>query len=106
MDIEDMHPLRTRAKFEHIVPSCACFRKCLKKKPDFKHSLRKTLLGEMKIKMPKSENTLMDDPFLILGYGVNAYFDIMISLALMCFIVTLFMTPIMMLYSGNSIKGL
>ena len=106
MDIEDLHPLKSRAKFEHILPSCSFLRKCFKKKPDFKHSLRKTLLAQMKIKMPKSENTLMEDPFLILGYGVNAYFDIMISLAILCFIVTLFMTPVMMMYSGNDIKGL
>jgi len=56
MDIEDMHPLRSKAKFEHILPAFSCLRRCIKKKPDFKHSLRATLLKEMKIKMPKTDN--------------------------------------------------
>jgi len=74
MDIEDLHPLRARAEFDHIVPFLKCCRryKCCKPTPSFGHGLRKTLLAEIggltekqkkgeeaetvaKIKIPKSE---------------------------------------------------
>lgn len=106
MDVEDMHPLRSRVYLDHIIPPLRIFRSCIKRKPDFKHSLRKTLLAEMKIKMPKSENTIIDDPFLILGYGVNAYFDIMISLAIACLTITVFCIPLYRGYAFNDEKGL
>jgi hypothetical protein len=106
MDIEDLHPLRSRVKFDHIVPALKIFRSCIKKKPDFKHALRKTLLDEMKIKMPKSENQIIEDPFLILGYGVNAYFDIMLSLCFGLLTITFFMLPVFYFYSHNQQLGL
>jgi hypothetical protein len=71
LDIEAIHPLRSLAKLEHIIPFFKLF---IRRKPDFKFSLRKTLLMEMKIKLPKGEAQMQNDPFLILGYGVNAYF--------------------------------
>jgi hypothetical protein len=61
---------------------------------------------EMKIKLPKGEAEIAKDPFLLLGYGINAYFDIMISLAIMCICITLFMLPIFITFSGNSEQGL
>jgi len=106
MDIEDIHPLRSRVKFDHILPVLKIFRKCIKKKPDFKHSLRKTLLDEMKIKMPKSENQIIEDPFLILGYGVNAYFDIMLSLCFGLITITVFCLPLFYFFSHNAQLGL
>lgn len=56
MDIEDTHPLRHRARLDDIIPFLRVFRKCFKKRPDFNHALRQSLLEEMNIKMPKSEN--------------------------------------------------
>ena len=49
--------------------------------------------------MPKSEAKAIDEPYLILGYGINAYFDIMIDLATVCAIITLFMIPV---YRGRA----
>jgi hypothetical protein len=99
MDIQDIHPLMHRTKFEHIVPGLKFMRRCIKKKPDFQHGLRSSILKKMGIKVPKSEATLVEDPFLILGYGINAYFDIMISLSTMCVMITLFMIPAFYAYS-------
>ena len=31
----------------------------------------------MGLKVPKGAGAIEEDPFLILGYGVNAYFDIL-----------------------------
>jgi len=106
MDIEDMHPLKHRAKLDHILPCLQVLRKCRKRKPDFRHSLRKTLLEEMGIRMPKSENQLIEDPFLILGYGVNAYFDIMLSLAYMFLTLCVFCIPVYYVFSHNDARGL
>ena len=74
MDIEDIHPLRERVDLEHITPILTwCFKK---KKSDYKMNLRRTLMQELNFKMPKSEEEISQDPFLILGYAVNAFFDI------------------------------
>jgi len=106
MDVEDLHPLRDRVKYFHICPPLKHFKKCFKKKPNFKHALRKTILEEMNIKLPKSESQVIEDPFLILGYGLNAYFDIMTALAGMCLMITLFISPVIMNYAHNEIDGL
>ena len=56
MDIEDLHPMRRSAKMDMILPFLKPFKWCRRKpKPDFRHALRKTLLEEMEIKIPKSE---------------------------------------------------
>ena len=60
----------------------------------------------MSIKLPKSEQATIDEPFLSLGYGLNAYFDIMVSLSYMCICIALFMSPIFYGYANNPTKGL
>lgn len=71
MDIEDMHPLyyKTRGQFWQFVVPCFC---CQGKKaePDFAAALRMAMLEDMSIKRPESEDDLLEDPFLYLGYGV------------------------------------
>ena len=108
MDIEDIHPLRESSRIDHICPKLKCKRKysCCKPKPNFKFGLRKTLLKEMTLKIPSSETLLQEDPFLILGYGANAYFDIIESLFNMALFITVVMIPIMIIYSNNKINGL
>ena len=108
MDIEDIHPLKELAKFDNIWPRLKCCRKykCCKPKPDFKYGLRKTLLKEMELKVPKSEQAVQENPFLILGYGINAYFEIISSLFWMMFVVTLAFIPILSVYSSNPVNAL
>lgn len=46
------------------------------------------------------------DPFLLLGYGVNAYFNTMIHLTKMFAVITLFALPIMIIYhKGGAFQG-
>ena len=102
MDVEDLHPMRRSAKMDDILPFLKPFRKCRKaRKPDFRYALRKTLLEEMQIRMPKSETQLQNEPFLRLGYGVNAYFDIMLSIFYMFTFISLVCLPMFHLYSTN-----
>jgi hypothetical protein len=99
MDIEDLHPMRRSAKMDMILPFLKPFKMCRKKpKPDFRHALRKTLLEEMEIKIPKSETQLIKEPFLMLGYGINAYFDLLLSLMYMFIVITIACTPIYIVY--------
>jgi hypothetical protein len=95
-DIEDLHPLRERVLNPHLMP---CFKSCLKKpKPRFKAELRKALIAELGFRLPKNEE-IEKDPFLILGYGINSYLDIMMNLFWMFTIITIFCIPLCMIFS-------
>jgi hypothetical protein len=65
-----------------------------------------SLMQDMGMKVPKSEGQLIDDPFLVLGYGVNAYFDIMRELSLMFLTITAFFFPVYMWYKYNGQQAL
>lgn len=41
----------------------------------------------------------LEEPFLILGFGVNAYFDILSSLTYLFLMISLFVIPIFIFYS-------
>jgi hypothetical protein len=60
----------------------------------------------MDLKVPKSDVNIQNNPFLILGYGVNAYFEIIDSLFRMMFVVTLAFLPVMSIYSSNTLNAL
>ena len=53
----------------------------------------------MKFKVPKSDIELLEDPYLILGYGINAYYDILYSLCCMFIWITIFSIPVYYIYS-------
>lgn len=65
-----------------------------------------SMLREMDIKRPESEDDLLEDPFLYLGYGVNSYFRVMLSFFWMFVMVTLFYIPVFMALSSYSAKSL
>ena len=96
-DIEDLHPLRERVSKPHLMP---CLKPCLKKtKPRFKAELRKALMAELGFKLPKNEDEIENDPFLILGYGINSYLDINMNLFWMFTYISIFCIPLYMIYS-------
>ena len=75
MDIDDIHPLLHRARKQHIMP---CLRRCLgPPKSEFSDLLRIELLRELGLKLPKTEKKVAKNPFLLLGYGVNSYFEVL-----------------------------
>lgn len=74
----------------------------MKRKPNFKHALRRTFLEELDIKMSKTERMLTQDPYLILGYGINAFFEILLQLVNMFLVITVFCIPLYVGYSTNS----
>ena len=58
---------------------------------------------KLDIKIPKAEQDIDDEPFVMLGYGVNAYFNILKYLGIMFFMITLFSIPIYTIYLGNTV---
>jgi len=60
----------------------------------------------MEVKMPKSDIEINDDPFLLLGYGINAFFELMQSLMYMLICITIFCIPLYLCYATNDAKGL
>ena len=55
----------------------------------------------MEIDMPESELNLEKDPYLILGYGVNAYLYLLWELARMFMVVSVIAIPIFAIYSAG-----
>ena len=60
------------------------------------------MLKEMEIEMPLSDQQINEEPFLILGYGVNSYFDLLSYMSILMVMLTIFSIPILKIYSGHS----
>ena len=52
------------------------------------------------MKVRKSEQKIEEDPFLLLGYGLNSYFAVVVQLMVMMGLVMLISIPLMMIYSS------
>lgn len=94
-DLEDLHPLRKTVNWPHIAKCCKFVCCCAKKKKPFAQALQLCLLGELELDAPEVNLT---EPYLLLGYGVNAYFQILASLAVIFFWVTIFAMPLYYTY--------
>lgn len=55
----------------------------------------------MGIEMPQNDKEVVEDPFMLLGYGINSFFDLMYSLFWFAIFVTIFMMPLMYQFSKN-----
>ena len=75
-----------------------------RKKPDFLYALRTALLRKLQVKMPKNDRETIAEPFLLIGYGVNAYFDTLIKLGSMFLIITAFCIPLFYFYYFNNMQ--
>jgi hypothetical protein len=120
MDVEDLHPLRS-TKLYDVVPPLGFLRRCRSKKagdPDrFQEALREAILShpamdmeipenEKKFKNPDDPNESSGDPYLIAGYGVNAFFSLTRSLMIMFMVISVFMSPVMYMYKNGSQQGI
>ena len=55
----------------------------------------------MKIPMPGNDKEVAEDPFILLGYGINSFFDLMYSLFWMSIFITIFSLPLMIEFSSH-----
>ena len=104
MDIEDEQPLATKADILDIIPFLQICRK--KRGKDFKKAVRRVLSKGLGIEIPKSEEDIEKEPFLMLGYGVNAYFNVLYFLSCMFICITIFSLPLYSIYRANSVNML
>jgi hypothetical protein len=87
-------PFRTTWPFLKFM--CCCF---LKKK-SFNLALKRAIRRKLNLAVPKSDERIEEDPFLLLGYGMNSYFQVMVELMWMVGIITLVLAPIMFTFSS------
>jgi hypothetical protein len=70
-------------------------------KTPFKYALKEALLKELGLKPPKNDKMIAQDPFLMLGYGINAFFDLLSSLSTMFLWITIFFIPVFHIYASH-----
>jgi len=127
MDVEDLHPLRA-ARLLDIAPQLSCLPQCCLGKPRsrLRDAIRYSLLEEIdellhedgfekgSVKIPENEAQVDEatgklkadeDPFLIAGYGMNAFFSVQNKLVKMFLFITVVMLPVMMIYAFNDEQG-
>lgn len=104
--MEDLAPLKEMVGVHHISPILQyvpCFKN---KNVGFRYALRECICNELGVAVPESEKGLLDNPYLMGGYGVNAYFNILDYLSQMFLFITLCCIPLYAIYgSGVGLKG-
>ena len=63
-------------------------------------ALKRAIRRKLEITVPKSDQRIEDDPFLLLGYGMNSYFEVMVQLMIMVGLISLVTIPLMMTLSS------
>lgn len=88
----------------HIEPCLAkgcCCRLCFKDKPDFRFAVKLCILEELGLQLPRNEYGIIKNPYLMLGYGANSYFEVLGNLTTMFFLIFLFSLPTFYIYSNG-----
>ena len=71
-----------------------------RRKPNFNNRLKKSLRKKLDFHYPKSELRAEEDPFLLLGYGMNSYLIIMLELTVLTGLISLVTIPLMLTFSS------
>jgi len=96
--IEKTNPLR-ELSLRKVFPFLCC---CLKEKVPFKDALKLSLRKELHIDPSKNEMVEGKNPYLQLGYGINAYFTINKQLFFMMAFISIFFAPIAVIFGGHT----
>lgn len=72
-----------------------------KRKRTFNLGLKRALRNKLELKVPKSDLRIEKDPYLLLGYGMNSYFQIMLQLMYLCILICFVTVPLMLVYSSS-----
>ena len=62
--------------------------------------LKGALRRKLDMTIPKSDLRIEEDPYLQLGYGMNAYFQIVLQLMCMVFCIMCVTVPMMLMYAS------
>lgn len=72
----------------------------------FRHSVRLSICAELGVRIPESDLSQREQPYLIAGYGVNAYFDFLMHVCKMFLCIFIFALPLYYYYGkGVGLKG-
>lgn len=63
------------------------------------------MLSELKVPIPENDTDANESPFVMVGYGINAYFEILHSMMNMMIVLTCICLPIYFIY-GQTDNGL
>ena len=66
-----------------------------KRKKSFEGALKRAIRRKLELSVPKSDLRIEEDPFLLLGYGMNSYFQVMVELMVMVGLISLVTIPLM-----------
>ena len=99
--VEKVHPLAD-THIEVVWPFlnylCCC---CIpKRKRRFKVGLRNSLRRKLDIPDPEDYEELQKDPFLICGYGINSYFELITQMFYLMLTISLVMGVFMFTFSS------
>jgi len=56
-------------------------------------------MAELGLKIPDSEQNIGHNPYMLCGFGVNSYFDILNYMSIMMVCITIFSIPLFFMYS-------
>lgn len=56
-------------------------------------------MAELGLKIPDSEQNISHNPYMLCGFGVNSYFDILNYMSIMMMCITIFAIPLFYMYS-------
>ena len=62
--------------------------------------LKSALRRKLEMKVPRSAQKIEDDPFILLGYGLNSYFSVVVQLMVMMGLIMLVSVPLMLIYAS------
>jgi len=83
---------------------CCCFIK--RRKASFSGALKRSIRRKLELSVPKSDLRIEEDPFLLLGYGMNSYLQVMIELIILTGLFSLVTIPLMLSFSSfNALEG-
>lgn len=68
--------------------------------------MKLALLSELDLPLPENDEEIEEDPYLLLGYGLNAYFDVLMSAVWMFVVLTVASMPLYYYYSNNGVNEL
>ena len=76
---------------------------CCRKRPkDFNFALRKAIRNELDVPLQQQEVDLQQNPLLVLGFGINAYFQIIKAAFILMLVCMLANLPLIYIYSSYS----
>ena len=73
---------------------CCCL--ISKRKKTFNGALKRSIRRKLELTVPKSDLRIEEDPFLLLGYGMNSYLQVMIQLMIITGLISLVTIPLML----------